>query len=168
MQEFRYEHVFRAASPAAVIAAYFDPDHLATQDEVAELADRTVIDSADTGTELRMVWRVTSKQALPVFVRPFIEGGRLRYVETMTWRRAADAIDLVIVPEVPGNRVRIAAEYLLSQAGPGQVLRRYTGTITAQVPLIAAKLERAIADKVAESMPAMTACTQGWLDRQAA
>jgi len=165
MTEFRFEHVFRAPSVATVLAAYFDPDHLATQDELAELADRTVVETEDDGARLRTSWRVASKHALPLYARPFVAGGRLRYVETMTWRRADDAIDLIVQPEVLGGRVQIAAEYRLTQAGEGQVLRRYAGTITVNIRLLSGKIERAIAEKMEQGMPTMAACTQGWLDR---
>lgn len=165
MTEFSFEHVFRAPSTQAILAAYFDPDHLATQDEVAGLMERTVTEHVDDGAKLRTSWRVAAKEQLPVFVRPFVAGGRLRYVEAMTWRRADDAIDLLVQPEVLGGRVQIEAEYRLSQVGEGQIQRRYRGTITVGVKLISGKIERAIAEKMAQEMPKMTGCTQGWLDR---
>jgi hypothetical protein len=165
MTEFSFEHVFRAPAAAAVLAAYFDPDHLAAQDEVAGLIDRAVVESEDDGARLRTSWRVAAKEQLPLFARPFVAGGRLRYLETMTWRRADDAIDLLVQPEVLGGRVQIAAEYRLSRVGEGQVLRRYRGTISVAVKLVAGKIERAVAEKMAQSMPQMAACTQAWLDR---
>jgi hypothetical protein len=165
MTEFSFEHVFRAPSAAAVLAAYFDPDHLATQDEVAGLIDRTVTESTDDGGRLRTSWRVAAKEHLPLFVRPFVAGGRLRYIETMTWRRADDAIDLLVQPDVLGGRVQIAAEYRLTKIGEGQVLRRYRGTISVAVKLVSGRIERAIFEKMEQGMPAMAGCTQGWLDR---
>lgn len=44
---FSYETVFRASSLEAVLAAYFDPDHLAAQDVVAKLGERKVIEEHD-------------------------------------------------------------------------------------------------------------------------
>jgi len=165
--EFSFEHVFRAPSVTTLLAAYFDPDHLATQDAVAGLTDRIVAESDDNAARRQTTWRVASSQPLPLFVRPMVAGGRLRYLEKMTWRRADDAIDLVIVPDILGGRVQIAAEYKLSPAGEGRVLRRYAGSITVAVRLVAGRIERGIADKMTESMPVMAACTQGWLDRRA-
>jgi hypothetical protein len=165
--EFSFEHVFRAPSTAAVLAAYFDPDHLATQDRQAELTERVVVETHDDGATLETSWRVAHARPLPLFVRPFVTGGRLRYLETMTWRRADDAIDLVVTPEVLGGRVTIAAVYELAQIGDGQIRRRYRGTVTADIRLLSSKIERAILAKFDETMPAMTACTQGWLDKTA-
>ena len=168
MTPFAFEHVFRAPSAEVVLAAYFDPDHLATQDELAGLEGRTVIESRDDGARLHASWRVAAREQLPLFVRPFVAGGRLRYVETMTWRRDDGAIDLLVVPEVLGGRVQIAAEYALTKIGEGQVRRRYRGTISVAVRLVSGRIERAIAEKMAQTMPAMAACTQGWLDRKRA
>jgi len=165
--EFNFENVFRAPSVATILAAYFDPDHLATQDKLAELGDRTVVESHDDGSTLKCTWRVTALKPLPLFVRAFVSGGRLRYLETMTWRRADDAIDLTVQPEILGGRVQIAAVYQLAKIGEGQILRRYKGSVTVNIRLLSSRIERGISSAFEEAMPMMTACTQGWLDRTA-
>ena len=162
---FSYETVFDASSKTAVLAAYFDDDHLATQDKVAELEGRKVVESHDDDAIRSAGWSVRSMRALPVFVRPFVEGGRLAYVETMKWRKADDEIDMTVVPQILGGRVQIAAVYQLADVGPGKVRRRYSGSITVNVKLLSGKIERAIADEIAKGMPLMTRCTQDWLQR---
>ena len=161
--EFSFESVFRAASVKTILEAYFDPDHLATQDKVAELIDRKVIESREDDATKFMSWSVGSLRQLPSFVRPFVGGGRLSYLETMTWRKAANEIDMTIVPQIGGGRVQIAAVYALSPIAEGQVRRRYKGTITANVPLLSGKIERSILKEMEKGMPAMTECTQTWL-----
>jgi hypothetical protein len=165
--EFNFENVFRAASTQTVLAAYFDPDHLATQDALAELCDRVVVESHDDGATLRTSWRVAHQKPLPLFVRPFVSGGRLKYLEAMTWRRADDEIDLTVTPEVLGGRVTIQAVYKLAQVGEGQILRRYRGTVNADIRLLSGKIEKGILARFEEAMPMMTRCTQGWLDKTA-
>ena len=162
---FSFEHVFRAPSTTTILAAYFDPDHLATQDKLAELGDRVVVDSHDDGEVVRCTWRVAARKPLPLFVRPFVAGGRLRYLESMIWRRANESIDLTVVPEILGGRVQIAAVYQLAKLGEGQIRRRYAGTVTVNIRLLSSKIERAIVNEFEKSMPMMTECTQGWLDR---
>ena len=46
-----------------------------------------------------------------------------------------------------------------------QVHWRYAGTVNVDVRLISGKIERGIASELETGMPAMTACTQEWLDR---
>ena len=162
---FSYETIFEASGKTAVLAAYFDDDHLATQDKVAELCDRKVVDAHEDDGVRRATWSVRSVRPLPVFVRPFVDGGRLSYLETMTWRKADDEIDMTIVPQILGGRVQIAAVYQLADVGPGKVRRRYSGSITVNVKLLSGKIERAIADEIAKGMPLMTQCTQDWLTR---
>lgn len=162
---FSYETVFDAAGKTFVLAAYFDDDHLATQDQVAALCDRKVVESHDDDAVRSATWSVRSQRSLPMFVRPFVDGGRLTYLETMKWRKADDEIDLSIVPQILGGRVQIAAVYQLADVAPGKVRRRYTGSITVNVKLLSKTIERAIADEMAKGMPLMTECTQSWLRR---
>ena len=162
---FSYEHVFRAPSTTTVLAAYFDPDHLATQDKLAELGDRTVVENEETDASRKCTWRVRALKPLPMFVRPFVQGGHLRYLEQMTWRKADDAIDLVVTPEILGGRVSITAVYQLTKIGEGQIQRRYSGQIAVNVRLLSGRIERGILEKFEESMPIMTGCTQRWLER---
>lgn len=163
--EFRYETVFAASGKLAVLAAYFNDDHLAAQDKVAELGDRKVIESREDAAVRACTWSVRSLRSLPVFVRPFVDGGRLSYLESMTWRKADDEIDMTITPQLLGGRVQISAVYHLADVGPGKVRRRYQGAITVNVSLLSGKIERAIAAEVEKGMPQMTACTQTWLEQ---
>ncbi len=160
---FSYETVFDASGKTAVLAAYFNDEHLAVQDKVAELCDRKVVESHEDARVRACKWSVRSLRPLPVFVRPFVDGGRLSYIESMTWRKADDEIDMTITPQILGGRVQIAAVYHLSDVGPGKVRRRYAGSITVNVSLLSGKIERAIAAEVEKGMPQMTACTQNWL-----
>ena len=162
---FCFEHVFRAPSVGTLVHAYFDPDHLATQDKHAQLCDRVVVESHETEAMRKCTWRVASQRQLPMIARPFVSGGRLSFLETMSWNRANDAVEMTIVPEILGGRVQIAGTYELTQIGENQIRRIYKGTITAALKLVGGKIERGILEEFTENMPAMAACTQGWLDR---
>jgi hypothetical protein len=160
---FSYETVFEASGKTAVLAAYFNDEHLAAQDKVAELCDRKITESREDAAVRACTWSVRSLRQLPVFVRPFVDGGRLSYLETMTWRKADDEIDMTITPQIAGGRVQISAVYHLADVAPGKVRRRYQGSITVNVSLLSGKIERAIAAEVEKGMAQMTACTQNWL-----
>jgi hypothetical protein len=162
---FSFEYVFRVPSVSTLAAAYFDPDHNATQDKLANLGDRTVVENHETDALRKTSWHVTSLRQLPAIARPFVKGGRLSFLEMMSWNRASNAIEMSVVPEILGGRVSIVGAYELSQIGEGQVRRIYRGTITAALPLVGGKIERGILETFTENMPAMAACTQGWLDR---
>jgi len=162
---FSFEYVFRAPSVSTLAAAYFDPDHNATQDKLAELGDRVVIENHETEDVQKTTWRVTSLRQLPAIARPFVSGGRLKFVETMSWTKSTNAIEMSVVPEILGGRVRIEGAYELSQIGDNQIRRIYKGSITAAITLVGGKIERGILETFTQNMPAMAACTQGWLER---
>lgn len=166
--EFSFDHVFRAASPETIFSAYFDPDHLATQDKLAELGDRTVVESQDDGKVWKCSWRVTSLKQLPLIARPFVDGGKLVYLEQMTWRRDANETDLVVTPQILNGRVTLNAVYQLKQIGEGQVQRRYKGNVNVNIRLLSGKIEKGVIAELEKAMPVMADCTQRWLDQNRA
>ena len=164
--EFSYEHVFRAPSVETIIDAYFDMDHLAYQDKLAELGDRVVTDSQDDGVVKKATWRVVSLKSLPVFVRPFVKGGKLAFLEAMSWKRGGGLVEGSVTPDILNGRVHIVSKYELSKIGENQIKRRYSGTVTAQITLLGGKIERGIVAEFDKSMALMTKCTQDWLDQR--
>ncbi len=166
--EFSFDHVFRAASPATIYNAYFDPDHLATQDKLAELGDRVIVEDQDDGNVRKTSWRVTSLKQLPLIARPFVDGGKLVYIEQMTLRRDANEVDLVVTPQILSGRVTLTAVYQLTQAGENQVKRRYKGSVNVGIKLVSGKIEKGIVAELEKAMPMMADCTQRWLDSRPA
>jgi len=166
--EYSFETVFEAPglTAEAIGAAYFDADHLAAQDVVGQLGDRKVTESREDDETRFCRWSVRSLRPLPALVKPFVEGGRLEYVETMTWRKRDNEIDMTIVPQIGRSRVQISAVYTFTQVGDGKVRRRYKGTINVNVSLVSGKIERAIMGEIEKGMPSMSECTQKWLAAQ--
>jgi len=163
MTPFCFEHVFRAPSVEAVFEAYFDAQHQKEQDRRLDIAERVVLELEDTAEELRRVTRVVPRRQLPIYLRPFVPG-QLHYVEHLRWRRADHAIELEIRPSILKGRAVISAVYRLSQLSTDAIQRRYSGTVSVDVALIAAKIERGIVAEFERSMPIAAACTQEWLD----
>ena len=163
--EYSFETVFEAPglTADAIGAAYFDPDHLAAQDVVGQLGERAITEERDDDKARFCRWSVRSLRPLPALVKPFVEGGRLEYLETMTWRKADHEIDMTIVPQIASGRVQIAAVYTFTQVGDGKVRRRYKGGIQVNVPLLSGRIERAILTEIENGMLAMANCTQKWL-----
>jgi hypothetical protein len=165
--EFCFEQTFEAASPAEIIAAYFDDTHLAAQDEVAGMRDRQIVESRDDGAVWTCAWKVVSTRALPSIVKPFVPGGQLTYLETMTWYRADDRAALTVTPQLLGGRVELTGTYVFERRGERQIARRYAGAVSANVPLLSGKIERTILGEFQQQVPALAACTQRWLDARA-
>ncbi len=164
MKSFMHEHVFRAPSIAAVFAAYFDPRHAMEQDRELDIVERVILERSETDDELRRVCRIVPRRQLPPLVRSLCSGP-LHYVETATWRKRDDAIDVRIEPSILSGRATIRATYRLSRAGAGLIHRRYEGSVSVDVAVISSRIERGIAAEFERSMPLAAACTQAFLDR---
>jgi hypothetical protein len=109
---------------------------------------------------------VTSLDPLPAIARPFVKGGRLSYLEAMTWRRSENQVELKVSPEILGGRVSIDATYTLALIGPMQVSRRYAGAVTVNIKLLGGRIERGIVDAFDGAMEKMAAVTQRFLDQR--
>ncbi len=166
MTPFRFEHLYRAASPAVVFATYFDPRHAAEEDRRAKVLSREILEMADRPDQLVRVCRVTPSRQIPAIVRPLI-GPDLSFVERLVWHKAHDRIEYDIQPKVMSGRIRMLATYQLTQAGAGQVRRVYAGTVAAELRLIGPRVERGIIDDLGKSLAITAACTQEAIDRTA-
>lgn len=167
MTPFRFEHVYRASSPAAVFATFFDPLHNAEEDRRAGVAARELLEMADRPEQLVRKARVWPKRTVPAVLRPIV-GSDISYDETLTWHKALDRVDYDIRPRLLSGRIKIAATYQLTQLEPGQVRRVYEGAVTAELRLIGGRVERGIIEDMTRSMAITAACTQESIDRAAA
>lgn len=156
MTSFSFEHVFRAASAGELLEAYFDEELQAEQDRVLGVTTREVVEQTAT----TRVCRVTPRRQLPALVRPFVTG-TLCYVETVV--RAPDGLTIDIRPSV--GRTQISATYRLDSVGAAQIRRRYTGSVSVDIALVGARIERGVVADLGRSLEQAAVCTQGWLDR---
>jgi hypothetical protein len=162
--QFCFNHVFRAHSPTDVFAAYFEPAVVDDQDRALEVIERTVLELRDNGSTLRRVSKVVPKRQLPAVLRPFVSAP-LHYIETATWRRVDNVIDIEIEFPTLRKTPRVRASYRLSRLSDGSIERRYEGAVTVDIALLSSRIERGIVAEFERSMPITAACTQAYLDR---
>jgi hypothetical protein len=163
MTPFCFEHVFLAAAPGELFAAYFDPQHQIEQDRVLEISEREVIELVDRGDEIVRRSRIVPRRQLPALLRPF-SAGPLHYVEHVVGRRAESTIDIDL--RLFGDRGRVIGCYELAQLAPGSVRRRYSGVVSVDVALVAGRVERGIVAEFERSLARASSCTQNWLVQQ--
>jgi Protein of unknown function (DUF2505) len=171
MKSFTHEHVFRAPSAAVVFTAFFDAQHAIEQDRALDFTERTVLSQEETGDELRRVCRIVPRRQLPALVRPLLRGP-LHYIETAVWKKHDDVIDIEILSHMIAphaallsGRAVIRATYRISPFASGQFQRRYEGTVSVDVALIASRIECGIVKEFERSIPLAAATTQAFLDR---
>ncbi len=163
MTPFCFEHVFLAASAGDVFDAYFDPLHQIEQDRELGIIERQLIERWDHGDEVVRRCHVVPRRQLPAVLRAF-SSGPLHYVEQARGRRSTG--DITIDLRLFGDRGRVAGRYELRQSAPGSVLRRYSGHVSVDVALVAARVERGIVAEFERSLARAAACTQSWLAKQ--
>lgn len=163
---FSFEYRFRAASPAAIFAIYFDAAHRDAQDRRVGVSRRDILEDTDGPDTRRRVSVVYPVRQLPAVVRPFLKGD-LSFDETIVWAKADDRIDFDIRPRLLDGRCHIVARYTLHAAGAGEVLRRYAGTVSVEARLVGGRIERAIIEDLGRSIDTSAAVTQEFLDQGA-
>jgi hypothetical protein len=164
---FSFEHVFRAPSPAALLAIYFDPDNVAAIDAATRVDLREVLEVEDTPQTRRRVCKVTPKRQIPAFMRPFFPG-RLHYVEAAIWHKTEDRLELDIRPSALCGRAHVVATYALRLDEPGLVRRTYAGSVAVDVALVGGRIEHRIVADLAHTLAISARCTQDYLDHQQA
>jgi Protein of unknown function (DUF2505) len=164
MKSFTHDHVFHAPSAEAVFIAFFDAAHAKEQDRALDFTERTVLERDETGDELRRVCRIVPRRQLPALVRPLIRG-QLHYIETAVWKKSASEIAIEIRPSLLSGRAVIRATYRIAPLAQGQFQRRYEGTVSVDVALIASRIECGIVKEFERSIPLAAAVTQAFLDR---
>jgi hypothetical protein len=164
MKSFCSEHVFQAASTAIVFEAYFDPELQVVQDRAVEIDHREVLEYTDDGKVIRRVCRVTPRRQLPALLKPF-SSGSLYYIETVTWNREDDRLSVEMRPSILKGRAIISGTYSLERIAPNAIRRRYAGEVSVDIALLAARIERHIAEELERSIPLAAACTQDWISR---
>src|SRR5262245_26912584 len=132
MTPFRFEHDFRNASPADVLALYFDQGHSDAQDEIAEIDKRDVLALDETEDQLVRVMKVYPKRQLPAVASSFVNG-KIHYTERLVWKKKDDRIELEIRPSVMTEKTLIGITYRVVQKAPGVVQRTYEGKVTCEV-----------------------------------
>jgi hypothetical protein len=163
MTPFCFEHVFLGTRPADVFAAYFDPACQLEADRALEIVERELIEFAESGDEISRRCRVVPRRQLPALLRPF-SSGPLHYVEHVVGRRATNELEIDV--RLLRDRGRVRGRYELTEVAPGSVLRRYSGTVSVDVALVAARVERGIVAEFERSLARTATCTQIWLDQQ--
>jgi uncharacterized protein DUF2505 len=164
MTPFCFEHVFRAPSVDAVFAAYFDPSHTEEQDRATDIVERELIELEQTADHVRRVSRVVPRRQLPALVKP-LTSGPLHYIESVTWKRSEDVIEIDIRPSLLRGRVQILGTYRLACEASGTVRRTYAGNVSVDIAVLSSRIERGIVAEIAKTIPIAAACTQDWIDR---
>ncbi len=160
---FFFEHEFVCADAAAFWHCYFDKEHEARLDEALGLQSRELLEETDDGTTHVRRYRVAPKRQIPGWLRAVTRAG-LEYEEESIFYKADDRIEISIRPSLLPGRTRVEATYSVALVAPGRVVRRFEGEVEVRMPVIGARLERAVVRDMEASYEVAVPLTQACLD----
>ncbi len=166
MTPFAFRSRYRAPSPAVVLEAFVDRDHMAAQDRAHGVAAREVLTWRDAGGVFACTSHVIPRRDLPSFVRPVVGGG-LSYVEHLRWDHDTDTLEIEMHPDVLGGRAEIVARCQVVRGAPGEAWESYIGTASVELAIVGRRIERAIVAELERSLGVARETTQHWLDARA-
>ena len=163
MTPLRFEYEFRATVDD-FWRVFFDTECMAAQYGQVGVREFAV-EVSDDGPDRRVrTLRVTPARELPAVVRK-LTGTTLGYLETTTFYKQHGYADTVVVPSTLAKRTAISGRHTVTASGPGHVTRVFEGTMTVDVKLTGARIEKAVLDDMTRSYRNGAEITQAWLDR---
>lgn len=154
-----------AAPPVAVAAALVDPALLATMVELPRLGEASVLSTTHTGDRVRQEVRYRFEADLPTAARRFVDPDHLSWVEVGEHDLASGRSRYLIRPDHYADLLEGRYAALVADAG-GSTTRTVKGSLRVKVPLLGAKVERAIVDGLREVAIAQQRAVEEWLAQQ--
>lgn len=107
---------------------------------------KELLDSHEVPGGVQYRIRLSNPEDIPAIAVKFT-GAHLSYVETRTWQNATSSNTWIIEPEVRGATVEAKGKTEIVPADGGCV-RRTTGTISVNLPLIGKKIESMVLESI--------------------
>lgn len=149
------------ADPSTYWDLYFDDAFNRAFYDSVDIDCELLRDERD-GAQILRETRYTVRAPVPAFVKPWLPNG-LGYLERAAFDRAAQVLTHTIHPYAAGTRTDIRATLRVESIGPRRARRIYEGSVSIQVPLIGARLERNTVRNIADSQERASAVTRAWL-----
>ena len=163
MTPFRIVHDF-AADPARYWKVFFHEPYNVALYERIKVKERKVVDWKETDATIYRAIKIVPARDLPGFLKRLV-GGDLGYVETSTFYRDKDSMDVKVEPTLMKDRTTIKARYWLEPGAAGRVRRVFEGSIHVDVPLVGRKIEQFIIDDMTRGYDTAAQVTSEWLEK---
>ena len=163
MTPFRIVHSFDT-SPARYWKLFFhEPFNVALYERI-KVKERKVLDWKETdGTIYRSI-KIVPARDLPGFIKKLV-GGDLGYVESSTFYKDKDSMDVTVEPTLFKDRTTMKARYWLEPVGEGKVTRIFEGSIKVEMPLVGKKVEQFIIDDMNRGYQITTEMIHEWMKK---
>ena len=131
--------------PAAVAAALADPEYYATLGELPDLGTPEVVAHHADGNVVTLDVRYRFTRVLSAAVAAVIDPKKLTWVDHATHDLGARTVTFELRPDNYPDRFTASGGYRVEPDGEGAV-RRLRGDLKVRAPLVAGRVEKAIAE----------------------
>ena len=147
----------------AVLAAFTDPDYLASLGRLAKVGEPEVLDQHRMGdrVEQRVRYRFTGE--LSPAVTAVVDRRKLVWVDEHVYDLANATATFRIVPEHYADRLRCRGSEWFGDAGGSETTRHLEADLTVRWPVVGALVERAIVSGLQEHLAEEARVLAAWM-----
>ncbi len=161
MTHFVIAHDFDA-DPERFWRLFFDEPYNAALYERLKMKERTVLVKTEDDATIHFEQKILPRRDLPAVIKKLVRGD-LGYVETTTYHKGKNYMDVKIEPTLFKDRTDVRARYTITPLAPGKVRRTFEGDIHVDIPFLGRRVEAAVLDDVQRSYDVAAQVTREWL-----
>jgi hypothetical protein len=151
-----------SASVDDVIEVYLDPAFWGGLTDLRATLAPEVLGIERSGDRAQVRLRYALSVDLPREAARFLDPGDVTWVEETTWDLPGRPADVRFVPAQAGSLIRAGASATMAARG-AEAVREVRGDLRVRIPLVGAKVERAIVDGIGEHLDAEADAVAGRL-----
>lgn len=152
-----------SADPSDVIDAFTDPDMYPSFTRLTRVATPVVLDRTVDGDRITMRIRMRFVAPLSAAARAVIDPERITWVQREIYDVAANAAEVVFLPDNYADRFRCSGTYVFEAAKPSGTIRRITGDLKVRMPLIGGEVERAVVSGLRDHFGQEEPLVEAWI-----
>jgi hypothetical protein len=158
---FAFAHDFDA-DPEQFWKLFFDEPYNDALYVRLNMKERTVLSRTEDDATIHFEQKILPRRDLPAIVKKLV-GGDLGYVESTTFYKGKNYMDVKIEPTLLKERTKVRARYTITSIAPGKVRRTFEGDIDVDIPLIGRRVEAVVLVDVKRSYDVAAEVTREWL-----
>jgi hypothetical protein len=163
VSHFLIQHDFDTDVPTFWRLFFHEPFNVAVYERIG-IKERTKLEWKEDEKGIFFSVRIIPKRELPGFIKKFVSGD-FGYVESSTYHRAANTLDVKIVPTMMSERVKISGLFTVKELAPGKVRRTFEGEVGVSIPLLGGKIESYIVDDTKKGYDTAAQVMVEWLKK---
>jgi hypothetical protein len=160
---FRIVHEFATGKERYWKVFFHEPYNVALYERI-KVKERKVLHWKETDGTIERSIKILPARDLPGFLKKIV-GGDLGYVESSTFYKDKDSIDVTVEPTLMKDRTTMKARYWIELPDASTVRRIFEGSIHVDMPFVGRKIEQFIVDDMKRGYDTAAQVTKEWLGK---